>query len=227
MTFTLKKVIPWGRNFDEYQAMFNLKEEDLGKRFLGCSDGPASFNSTMHHRGGDVISVDPLYYFSADEIRNQVDEAHTDIMEQCRQHANEMVWTFFHSIEELEHIRKATTNEFLSDYDTGLREGRYINASLPNLPFEAQTFDIALCSNFLFCYSEHFSEDFHIRSIKELCRLAPEVRIFPLNEIGSQKSRYLDSVLEQLKGDGFTLNIQEVPYGFSQHNNKMLMIKTR
>jgi hypothetical protein len=45
MTFTLDSVVPWGRSFDEYVAMFALSEEDLGRRVLGCADGPASFNA--------------------------------------------------------------------------------------------------------------------------------------------------------------------------------------
>ncbi|MCI5142695.1 MAG: SAM-dependent methyltransferase, partial [Candidatus Electrothrix sp. ATG1] len=43
MTFQLKEIVPWGRSFQEYVAMFALSEDDLGKRILGCGDGPASF----------------------------------------------------------------------------------------------------------------------------------------------------------------------------------------
>jgi hypothetical protein len=47
MVFTLDRVVPWGRSFDEYVAMFALSSEDLGRRILGCNDGPASFNSGL------------------------------------------------------------------------------------------------------------------------------------------------------------------------------------
>ena len=42
MSFTLEKVVPWGRSFDEYTAMFSLTETELEKHILGCGDGPAS-----------------------------------------------------------------------------------------------------------------------------------------------------------------------------------------
>ncbi|MDX1815834.1 MAG: SAM-dependent methyltransferase, partial [Thermodesulfobacteriota bacterium] len=55
MAFTLNKVVPWGRSFNEYTAMFALSETDLGKRILGCADGPASFNCILTKRGGRVL----------------------------------------------------------------------------------------------------------------------------------------------------------------------------
>ena len=63
MAFTLEKVVPWGRSFDEYVAMFALSKHDLEKRILGCGDGPASFNATHFRHGGKIISADPLYQF--------------------------------------------------------------------------------------------------------------------------------------------------------------------
>ena len=58
--FRLDEVVPWGRSFDEYVAMFALTEEDLQRRILGCGDGPASFNRGVTERGGDVVSVDAI-----------------------------------------------------------------------------------------------------------------------------------------------------------------------
>ena len=49
MTFTLDRIVPWGRTFDEYRAMFALSTTDLEGRILGCGDGPASFNAA-HRR---------------------------------------------------------------------------------------------------------------------------------------------------------------------------------
>ena len=78
MTFQLSDVVPWGRSFDEYVAMFGLTAADLRGRILGCGDGPASFNAIATERGYRVISADPLYVFTADEIRRRIeDTAHT------------------------------------------------------------------------------------------------------------------------------------------------------
>ncbi|MEJ2690734.1 MAG: SAM-dependent methyltransferase, partial [Deltaproteobacteria bacterium] len=52
MSFTLEKVVPWGRSFAEYAAMFALSKADLQGRILGCGDGPASFNASLSRQGG-------------------------------------------------------------------------------------------------------------------------------------------------------------------------------
>lgn len=49
MGFTLDKVVPWGRSYDEYVSMFDLSGADLGVRILGCGDGPAEFNAALKH----------------------------------------------------------------------------------------------------------------------------------------------------------------------------------
>lgn len=66
MAFELSRVVPWGRSYAEYVAMFALSDEDLKRRILGCGDGPAALNAGLTGRGGSVVSVDPLYAFSAD-----------------------------------------------------------------------------------------------------------------------------------------------------------------
>jgi hypothetical protein len=52
MPFTLSEIVPWGRSYKEYLAMFSLSCEDLQGRILGCADGPASFNSVLASKGG-------------------------------------------------------------------------------------------------------------------------------------------------------------------------------
>ncbi len=224
MAFTLKKVVPWGRSYGEYLAMFALSEKDLGKRILGCGDGPASFNCVMKRRGGRVVSVDPIYRFGADEIRGRINETYEEVMEQTRENKDEFVWRHISSIDELGKVRMSAMDDFLADYESGLEEGRYVDASLPALPFEDREFDLALCSHYLFLYSEHLSEDFHVRSIKELCRVASETRVFPLLELGSKKSRHLDAVVSRLEKDGLTVIMEKVPYEFQKGGNQMLRV---
>lgn len=224
MAFTLTQAVPWGRSFDEYVAMFDLSKEDLEKRILDCSGGPASFNCLLTKRGGHVISADPVYHFSAAEIRNRISETYEEIMDQTRKNKNEFIWKHISSIEELGRVRMAAMEDFLSDYASGKKEGRYVDAELPALPFRDGEFDIALCSHFLFLYSEQFSEDFHFRSILELCRVSSEVRIFPLLELGTIKSRHLDPVIRRLDKDGIKVSVERVPYEFQKGGNEMLRI---
>jgi hypothetical protein len=49
--------------------MFSLNPADFERKIMGCGDGSASFNAELTKRGGNITSVDPVYYFSADQIR--------------------------------------------------------------------------------------------------------------------------------------------------------------
>jgi len=178
----------------------------------------------MKRRGGHVVSVDPIYTFSAGEIRSRIDETYEEVMEQARKNKHEFVWRHISSVDELGKVRMSAMNDFLSDYAVGLKEGRYVDASLPTLPFSDREFDIALCSHFLFLYSEHLSEDFHIQSIEELCRVASEVRIFPLLELGAKESRHLKIVVDRLEKGGFVVDMKKVPYEFQKGGNEMLRV---
>jgi hypothetical protein len=146
-------------------------------------------------------------------------------MEQTRKNKNEFVWNHISSVEELGRVRMEAMKDFLYDYPAGRKEGRYIDASLPSLPFKDGAFDIALCSHFLFLYSEHLSEDFHIQSIKEICRVSSETRIFPLLELCAKKSRHLESIADRLGKDGLAVTIEKVPYEFQKGGNEMMKIK--
>ncbi len=54
--------------------MFGLSPGDLDRTILGCGDGPASFNAEMYTMSRQIVSVDPVYRFSADEIRQRISE---------------------------------------------------------------------------------------------------------------------------------------------------------
>lgn len=224
MTFRLENVVPWGRSYDEYIAMFALQESDLHKRILGCGDGPASFNADMTRRGGQVVSIDPLYRFSATEIRRRIEETREQVLEQARQNRQEFNWTTIRSVEHLGGLRMEAMEQFLADYPGGLEQGRYVDGELPRLPFADGAFELALCSHLLFLYSEQLSADFHVASIRELCRVADEVRIFPLLEFGAQPSRHLEIVTNTLEEAGFRVRVETVDYEFQKGGNQMMIV---
>jgi hypothetical protein len=206
--------------------MFGLSTGDLSKRLLGSGDGPASFNATLSRRGGRVVSVDPLYRFSVKEISDRIAATFDMVLEQTRQNADEFVWTRIQSVEELGRLRLAAMEEFLRDYPAGRVAGRYREAALPALPFGEGEFDLALCSHLLFLYSEQFSAEFHVESVQELCRVAREVRIFPLLELGARPSRHLEPVIAQLAKAGYDVQVKSVPYEFQKGGNQMLSVRS-
>ena len=225
MAFRLEEVVPWGRSFEEYQAMFALSDKDLSERILGCADGPASFNTGLTKRGGKIVSADPLYRFSREGIRNRIDQVFETVLDETRKNAHEFVWETIPSVEELGRTRREAMDDFLDDYLEGLDQERYIDASLPELPFREKEFDLALCSHYLFLYSPHLSLDFHLRSIRELCRVAREVRIFPLLELGAVPSRHLDEIQQKLQEPEYSVSIVPVEYEFQRGGNRMMTVK--
>lgn len=224
MTFKLNNVVPWGRSFEEYAAMFALSETELKQKILGCGDGPACFNAVATRRGHRVISADPLYAYSAAEIQARIEETAESIAGQTRRNADEFVWTHFRSVDELIETRMTAMREFLADFPEGVRAGRYVDAALPKLPFADQSFDIALCSHFLLLYSEQHNLQFHVESIIELRRVSREVRIFPLLELGSVPSRHLEAVVDELERRGHSAERVCVSYEFQKNGNQMLRV---
>ena len=81
MAFTLDHVVPWGRSYDEYVTMFALTDDELKQRILGCSDGPAGFNSALTKHGGNIVSVDPIYVFSAEQIEQRINETYEAVIQ--------------------------------------------------------------------------------------------------------------------------------------------------
>lgn len=226
MAFTLQEVIPWGRSAEEYRRMFSLGPAEACGRVLGCGDGPASWNAEWTAAGGRAVSCDPLYLFSRDSIESRVEEVRHRVMAQTRAHAEQFVWRIFASPDELESARLAVASRFLEDYEEGGAEGRYVAAVLPQLPSQFETFSVALCSHFLFLYSGHLSLEFHLNAIREMLRVAQEVRVFPLLGLDALTSPHLTPVVEALS-PYYAVAIETVDYEFQRGGNQMLRLWRR
>jgi hypothetical protein len=221
---TINSAYPWGRTFDEYVAMFALSETDLRLCIVSCADGPASFNAELNRRGHRAISCDPLYQFSAAEIRRRIAQTRDLLIKRLQENAHFFAWTQIRSREELSRLRKQAMRDFLIDYPLGLRQGRYLSQSLPRLDFGDNFFDIALCSHFLFLYSDGLPLDFHLKSILEMCRIARDVRIFPLRTMQAEPSPHLAAVIDELTRLNFKCDVVTVSYEFLRGANQMLRI---
>ncbi len=224
MSFELSDVVPWGRSLDEYQRMFALTGDDLAKKIVGCGDGPASVNAEVTGKAGNYISVDPIYAFSADQITTRIKATADEVLGQTRLNQQQFKWTEFSSVEDLGHQRRQTMDRFLEDYRSPDATTRYVKGELPDLPFEDAQFDLALSSHLLFLYSSMLGLEFHLRSVKELCRVAGEVRIFPLLDLQGKRSAWLEPVVQSLATHHFQANIVPVNYEFAIGANEMLQI---
>jgi SAM-dependent methyltransferase len=225
VTIKLNEVIPWGRSFEEYQRMFDLSDADLAGRILGCGDGPASFNAEATGLGHAVISCDPLYAFSPEEIERRVEDCYSDLIAQVRSDPDGFVWDHFHDPDHLGQCRLAAMRRFLADFEAGKAEGRYVTAALPRLPFVDGQFDLALVSHLLFLYSERLDFEFHRAAVEELLRVAGEVRIFPLLTLGRRPSPHVGPIRTHVARRGWRAEVCGVPYVFQRGGNEMLRIR--
>lgn len=114
--------------------------------------------------------------------------------------------------------------EFLADFNIGKAEGRYVPGELPNLPFANDTFDLAICSHFLFFYSDQFPLSFHLASLTELCRVAREVRVFPTLTYNAEQCPFVQPSVSCLRRIGLSVSVESVQYEFQRGGNQMIRI---
>ena len=181
-----------------------------GGRRVAFSDRPTGINPVDAFGGSNSFQVSQDYEMS------------------FRANAADFVWTEdLPDADALGRRRMTAMTNFLADYEAGRPGRRYVAAELPSLPFADGQFDLALTSHFLFLYSAQRSEDFHVESIQELCRVAREARIFPLLELGGKPSRHLDAVLGRLDALNYGIEMPLVNYEFLRGANRMLRVWRR
>ena len=224
MEFKLNKAVPWGRNLQEYKQMFSLSKEDLDKNIVSFGDGPASFNSELKALGKKCTSIDLIYQFSKEELRERFEEVKVEVIKQVRANSDKFIWKNIADPNELEALRVNSMNDFLKDFDLGKQENRYVYHELPNqLNFKDKEFELGLSSHFLLLYPK-LGLDFHINALTEILRVCKEVRIFPILNLNAEKSEMLEGVIKYFEKD-YSLRIEKVEYEFQKGGYEMLRIK--
>ena len=207
--------------------MFRLTVQDLSGGVLDCGGGPASFTAEVTAAGFRAVSADPIYACPAEAIRARFEQAADSMLAQVRATPDDWTWTFHRDPDDLLAHRRAALVTFLADYETCLRERRYVVGELPSLPFAPGSFGFAVCSHLLFLYSDLLSADFHIRSLRELCRVAHEVRVFPLLTQDRKPSPHVDAVRSAVQTDGWASEVVRVDYELQRGGNQMLRVFKR
>ena len=224
MAVQFNQIVPWGRSRREYELMFDLAGADLSRGVLDCGGGPASFAAESLNSGPRVVSADPIYAFTGAEIRARFDAIADSMITQVRATPDDWNWSYHGSPEGLLANRRAALESFLKDYEQGARERRYLAGELPSLPFESRSFGVAVCSHLLFLYSEILDEDFHVRAATELCRVADDVRMFPLLTLRREPSPHLNAVRRAAEAAGWKSEVVTVDYEFQRGGNQMLRL---
>ncbi|MBK1668049.1 hypothetical protein CKO28_08365 [Rhodovibrio sodomensis] len=220
----LDQIVPLGRSAADYRAMFALQPDDRTRRLLGCGDGPAAFNAGWTGEGGRVVSLDPLYAWPVDAVRQRIEATFPDIVRRMHAEPERFALAAGETIDTLADRRWAAMQCFLADYADGGRAGRYVAGALARLPFADDAFDLALCSHLLFLYEAQLSRTFHRRALRELLRVAREVRVFPLVNLEARPSAYLAPMRTALSDHGAASEIVKVGYEVQRGARHMLRI---
>jgi len=106
---------------------------------------------------------------------------------------------------------------------SAIQKERYVPASVTQVPFHDDTFDLALCSHFLLLYSLQLDYDFQFTSFQEMKRVVREVRVFPLLDLDANRSDPLPPLMNALENLGHTARLETVSYEFIKGADLMLI----
>jgi hypothetical protein len=218
------KQCEWAFGLAEYRQMFALSDEELTLSLLDFSASMSSFNAEVAHKNSNIISADASYDLPISEMENHVACQIDELAAHFVAHADHIA-DAEHSPKALLESATRTASIFFKDYEAGMSEGRYVCASLPSLPFGDYQFNLALCSHWLF--SESPDSFFQIQAIKELMRVAGEVRIYPLLNRDDETAASLGPVMMALQQENFGVELREVDFELKKEGNAMLRVWAR
>ncbi|WEK53156.1 MAG: class I SAM-dependent methyltransferase [Candidatus Cohnella colombiensis] len=192
------------RSYEEYEAMFSLKEVDWSNQIvLDVAGGASSFTAQVIAKGARANAVDPFFAGLTEHVieaaRREIDVSSGKIAA----NADAYDWSFYGSPERHRSIRLQSLERFAEDFRQDLARERYVAASLPHLPFADNQFSFIVCSHFLFLYADQFGEEFHENALRELLRvLAPggQLRIYPLVTLKWEYCEFIPNLIERLEG---------------------------
>jgi hypothetical protein len=220
----MRKLVLWGHNVDECREMFDLSQEDVNSRILEYGCGPSAVNAQQFQETHQAVSCDPLFVLDKDTLSSKAIMIFAQMAEEIRKEQDQFDFSRAGSLEQLLEQRQKGMKQFFLDYEQGKAEGRYYGAADYHLPYPDFSFDFALSSHYLFADLEEQSVDFHVNVIRELARLAKEVRIFPLIDKSGESSEFLGPVLLQLQKEGYGVEVREVAYHLHKSENAMLRV---
>jgi SAM-dependent methyltransferase len=142
------------------------------------------------------------------------------------QHPDRFVWNWYGRPEQRERLRRDALARFLLDLDRS--PGRYVAAALPRLPFRDGSFGLAVCSHLLFTWADQLGLEWHRAALRELTRVAVQVRVFPTVVQGAgEPVPFWDELMRVLADDGLVVAERRVDYEFQRGADRMLVAAAR
>ena len=223
----IERVVFVGRTLSEYKEFLDLDIDYLkGLKVLDCPSGPSSFVAEANRMGIRAVGCDFFYDLPLEQLVNKGLKDISHVMERLSEKMHLFKWDYYSSVEDVKDSRTRALKLFEEDYQIGLKEKRYVKASLPFLPFPDRSFELVISAHFLFIYDDKLDYEFHLNSIVELSRVCSrEVRIYPLQSMNARIYPYMDKLMSDLKQTGLEAKIVEVGFEFLRGSNFMLRIK--
>lgn len=220
----MRKLVLWGHHIDEYREMFDLSPTDMETSILEYGCGPSAINAELTELSQKIVSCDPLFNLDKDTLYSKASLVFADMVARLMKDRKIFDFSRYGNAELLIDERREGIAKFFADYEKGKKEKRYQGVNDYGLPFPDFSFDFALSSHYLFADLDDQDVEFHLRVIKELARVAKEVRIFPLIDRYNQPSPFLGPVLLGLQQDNFGTEVREVAYHLQPSGNAMLRV---
>lgn len=221
----MRKRVLWGHHISEYQEMFDLSDKMLEESVLEYGCGASAFNAELQQRKHDVVkSIDPLFKLSKPALEKEVKHCFDDRVKQVLKDPQQFNVESYGGMDAFLESRREGMASFFADYTKGVSETRYQALPDGKLPFEDFSFHLALSSHYLFADPATQSIEFHLETIRDLARVAKEVRIFPLIEREGAPSSLLGPVLLGLQQANFGAEVREVSCALYPEGNAMLRV---
>lgn len=203
--------------------MFALSPANLERTILSVASGGSSLGAELRTQNSMVTSLDPLYKQPPEVVEQLITRQLQRLEGLIVENSPEWVWSYHGGKPSLLASRKKTFDAFLSDYRLHYGSQYYRASSLPFLSTE-RTYDLCLCSHFLFLYSNLLDYDFHITSIRSLLKVANELRIYPIMTQALVQYPHLDTLRTELQENGFRSRVVSVSYRLRRDSDHMLVV---
>ena len=220
----MERTVLWGHHLEEYRDMFDLQESSFSMRFLEFQCGPSAFQYDLRGRSAHLVSYDDWFCLDKKAISGQIEESFETRLVQISAQPQSFNFSRYGGLEALVAYRREGVAHFLQDYDLGHAEGRYLPAATKTLAFEPFFFDYALSAHHFFSSIVPQTVEYHLTLLKELARVAKEVRIFPLVDANGVPSPLLGPVILALQQQHFGVEVREVSYQVQPKGNAMLRL---
>lgn len=214
----------WGYTIDEYRAWFDLTDDAINSAILEYGCGLSAVNAQQTKQKHKIVSCDPLFVLDKNELQSKAQLIFAQRAQEIKKEQEHFDFSRCGGYDSFVAERQKGMDAFFADYEAGVAEQRYLGLNDYHLPFADFTFDLALSAYYLSTNPEHQTLDDPLNLLRELARVAKEVRIIPLMDKTGTTLEWLGPVLLGLQQENYGVEVREVDMPLHQKGNAMLRV---